>query len=222
MYRRRCTDVNEQRIYRNRLVAFLAFQDVRRQAPDPPPHLAAFTGAYRDGLCRKDPGVPPAQGSEMEESLFVDMVDDQTNLIQVSVQHHGDPRPAPPRHQQVSEHIGADLVGIGFDQRPQRLPDLVFETGHPKRIRQRLQQTNSVHGHHLRCGLVCGSSARQALPVPATPRNDSTISRGPQLASVFGPWPVPNLAAAFAVTCEGWFWMPSWYGPCPAHRRQVH
>ena len=158
----------------------------------------------------------------MEEPLFVDMVDDQTNLVQVSVQHHGEPRPAPPRHQQVSEHVGADLVGIGFDQRPQRLPDLVFETGHPKRIRQRLQQTNGVHGHHLRCGLLCGSAAPQALPVPP-PREMTVPFRGdPDWASVFGPWPVPNLAAAFAMTCEGWFWMPSWYGPCPAHRRQVH
>src|SRR5438094_10545738 len=74
---------------------------MRRLAPDHAPHLAAVAGADHDRLRRQDPRVPPAQGREMEKSPLVDIIDDQTDLIEVRIQHHGKLRPAPPRDQEV-------------------------------------------------------------------------------------------------------------------------
>src|SRR5437667_3350912 len=145
LVRRRRPHVDKQRLQRNRLVPLFALEDMRRLAPDHAPHLAAVAGADHDRLRRQDPRVPPAQGREMEKSPLVDIIDDQTDLIEVRIQHHGKPRPAPPRDQEVPEYVGADLVGVRLHQRPQRLPGLVFKTGHPKRIRQRLQQPQRLH-----------------------------------------------------------------------------
>src|SRR6266852_4117809 len=118
---------------------------MRGEAADDPADLPSVAGAHGHSVRGQDSHIPPAQGSEVQETVLIDVVDEQADLVHVGVEHHGEIRLPVSRHQKISKHVGADVVSVGGHECLDGLPCFILKSGRTECVGQRLESSDGIH-----------------------------------------------------------------------------